>query len=274
MADTPINNQNTQSGGRTKKRSLVAIALLGLLGCVFVSLGNWQLSRADERREIAAMIEAGRQSPPINLTATTITSALKPWQSAQASGHWLAQFSVLLDNRNLDGKPGFWLATPLALTNDTAVLVLRGWVARPIGNYNPFPVVEQDKAAVSVKGEVAMRVPQLFELSDDSPLAIGKQPVSALTEHRLALNLNQLPQRQNVSTAEMSQITGLNFLPVVLMQTDPTDGVGLQRQWPTPSIDSDTNMGYAMQWFSFAAIAFGAMGILLWKALGRAKIRR
>ena len=36
------------------------------------------------------------------------------------ASQWLPQFSVLLDNRNLDGKPGYWLATPLLLDGGRA----------------------------------------------------------------------------------------------------------------------------------------------------------
>lgn len=273
MADTPVHIQRTPARNRGNRRSLVAAVLLAVLGTVFVSLGNWQLNRADERRQIARLIETGRQAAPVQVSANIDPTALQPWQSIQASGNWLPDYSVLLDNRNLDGKPGFWLATPLSLSEDTAILVLRGWVARPIGDYNPFPVVTQSQDVVSLSGEVALRVPQLYQLADESTVEFAVAPSAAIADGRSALNLSKLPQRQNISTTEMSEVTGITFLPVVLMQTSPADGAQLQRQWPTPSVDSDTNTGYAMQWFSFAAIAFGAMGVLLWKTWRRAKIR-
>lgn len=274
MADTPVNNQFDPPGAWVNRRTWLAAALLAVMGVVFVSLGNWQLNRADERREIAAMIEAGRRAAPVELTTAVDATALEPWRSAQATGHWLPAYSVLLDNRNLDGKPGFWLATPLSLAPDTAVLVLRGWVARPIGNFNPFPAVTQDKAAVTLTGELVLRVPQLYEIADEAPLEFTNGTSVKNEGVFTRLDLNELPQRQNVSIAEMSEITGIKFLPVVLMQTSANDGTEMQRQWPTPSIDSNTNMGYAMQWFGFAAIAFGAMGVLLWKTWRRAKIYR
>ncbi|MCD8504026.1 MAG: SURF1 family protein [Burkholderiaceae bacterium] len=274
MADTPVNHQSHPTRMRTKRRSILAAILLAILGTLFVSLGNWQLNRATERTEIAAMIEAGRRSAPVQISATVNTDTLKPWQSAQASGRWLPELSVLLDNRNLDGKPGFWLATPLSLNTQTAVLVLRGWVARPIGNYNPFPEITQGKGEVTVAGEIALRVPQLYEIANEPVVALGGAKAVTENDQSTTLDLAQLQQRQNISVQELSEVSGIQFLPVVLMQTNAADGEALARQWPTPSVDSDTNKGYAMQWFSFAAIAFGAMGILLWKTLRRATIRR
>src|SRR3546814_9213642 len=50
------------------------------------------------------------------------------WHNGQATGTWLHNLTVLLDNRNLKGQPGLWVATPLQLQDDPghAVLVLRG----------------------------------------------------------------------------------------------------------------------------------------------------
>lgn len=273
MADTLKGNQAGKVSGARNRRILLAVVLLGALGTIFVSLGNWQLGRADERREIAALIESGRRSAPTLLSESVDTGSLKPWQAAQAEGTWMPEFSILLDNRNLNGRPGFWLATPLSLSPGTAVLVLRGWVARPIGSYNPFPDVTQTTHATVVAGELALRVPQLYELAGDVEQRISRVPVEPVGPEKSRLDLNKLPQLQNVSIGAMSESTGVKFLPVVLMQTSPSDADVLTQQWPTPSIDADTNIGYAMQWFGFAAIAYGAMGVLLWRWRRHAKIR-
>ena len=114
--------------------TVAALLLLGIAVVILASLGQWQLRRADERRDILAAIEAGRNQAPLQLSPSTAPADMKPWRVAQASGTWLPEFSVLLDNRNHDGRPGYWLATPLLLDADkrTAVLVLRGWLPRVI----------------------------------------------------------------------------------------------------------------------------------------------
>ena len=112
--------------------TVAALLLLGIAVVILASLGQWQLRRADERRDILAAIEAGRNQAPLQLSPSTAPADMKPWRVAQASGTWLPEFSVLLDNRNHDGRPGYWLATPLLLDADKrrAVLVLRGWLPR------------------------------------------------------------------------------------------------------------------------------------------------
>lgn len=253
---------------RNRARWWVAVGLLGVLGSIFVSLGQWQLGRADLRRQMAASIEAGRQAPAVVLDGEVNAAALQPWRSGRATGHWANRYSVLLDNRNLDGKPGLWLATPLILDDQTAVLVLRGWVARPIGQYNALPVLPDNHRPATVRGELFGRVPEIYALGEDPVLSFEVK--TALAEPTV-IDLNQAPRQQNLSLEALSKASGLRFLPTVLMQTEP-DELALARQWPGPSIDADKNTGYAMQWFGFAAIAFGAMGALLWRLLRRAKI--
>ena len=272
MADAEGKSQPNPSQRRGQRSIVFAAVALTLMGLLFASLGNWQLKRAEERRQIAQTIEAGRQATPVLLSAQSDTHSLLPWQTAEVRGQWLPEWSVLLDNRSFEGRPGYWLATPLKLSEDAAILVLRGWVARPIAQYNPFEPVLQSAGEVLVAGEIAQRVPRLYELAAGEPLPSTPVDVELNALGQTVLDLQLLPQRQNLEVDELSKLSGLQFLPVVLLQTSPIDGAQLERGWPTPSIDANTNVGYAIQWFSFAGIAFGALGILLWRRRRREKI--
>lgn len=274
MADTSGENQPNPVQRRGQRSLVFAAVALAILGVLFASLGNWQLNRADERRQIARTIEAGRTATPVLLSAQSDASSLLPWQTAEVKGHWLPEWSVLLDNRSFEGRPGYWLATPLRLSTDSAILVLRGWVARPIAQYNPFEPILQSVDEVLVVGEIAQRVPRLYELAAGEPLPSTPAEMTHNADGQTVLDLNMLPQRQNLDVQELSKASGLQFLPVVLLQTSPIDGAQLEQGWPTPSVDANTNVGYAIQWFSFAAIAFGALGVLLWRRRRREKIQR
>lgn len=253
-------------------KSKVAVVVLIALVLLFISLGNWQLRRADERREVSAQIEAGRSSAPITLKAQANVNHLAPWQSVHVRGVWAPEWSLLLDNRNLDGKPGLWLATVLKLDQQTGILVLRGWVPRPIGEHHALPSVRQSTQAIELSGEVLNRVPQLYQIAKEEPLAAPQMILSVNTDSQTSLDLSALPRRQNVGFAELEAWTGTNIMPIVLLQTSATPNPELLRDWPEPSVDADKNVGYALQWFSFAAIAIGAIGVLLWRLRTRAKI--
>lgn len=258
-----------------KTLNIVAMLLLAAMVAGFTALGNWQLSRADQRREIAAAIEQGRQSAPIELSAGQDEQVLQPWRPATAKGVWLNQYSVLLDNRNLDGRPGLWLATPLQLADASAVLVLRGWVPRPVAS-QPGQSVQTGQAITLqgppgqqiVSGELSARVPRLYELWSPiaKPEASLPQGWPAAQEAAGVVTVDTMLRLQNLSIEELSNRSGLRFLPTVLLQGDNMED-GLKRVWPGPSTDSDKNVGYAMQWFGFAAIAGLVLLGLLYRTL-------
>ena len=94
---------------------------------------------------------------------------------------------------------------------------------------------------------------------------------------------------QNLELAEFARASGLQLLPVVLAQTHESIALGgdpagatpadttaggnasaLLREWPGPSLDSDQNRGYALQWFSFSAIAAAVALFMIWGLLRRA----
>lgn len=104
------------------------------------------------------------------------------------------------------------------------------------------------------------RVPRLFELG-----AIVGAPTAGDVDG-LAFGAT-LPLLQNLELSAYAQATGLRLLPVVLQQTAVAAVDGLQRDWAGPPVDVDQHRGYALQWFSFSAIALIALGVLLVKAL-------
>jgi len=251
----------TQARHHTLRSSLAALILLGIAVAVLTSLGRWQLHRADERRAIRQTIEAGRRQAPIELSAATPTEALQPWRAASAQGVWRNDLTVLVDNRNLNGKPGLWVATPLQGDDGAAVLVLRGWLPRSLGALDETALVVPRGApgVQRISGELANRVPRLFELPGQRAGLPDNWPQANRT----------IPRVQNIDLTILAAATGLNFLPTVLLQTSSDPNDNLLRDWPQPSLDADKNIGYAIQWFSFAAIAAIAWLAVLWRALRR-----
>lgn len=248
--------------------TVAALLLLGLAVVVLVSLGQWQLRRSDERRAILAAIEAGRKQAPLLLTPATPPADMTPWRVAQASGTWLPQFSVLLDNRNHDGRPGYWLATPLLLDAAThrAVLVLRGWLPRVIQGQGEPQLPALPEGMQTVQGELSVRVPRLFELWSLDGAETSTLPAA------LPVTGGTVPQVQNLPLDAYARATGLNLLPTVLSQGGQLDD-GLVRDWPQPSVDFQQNTSYAVQWFAFGAIAAIAWLVVLGGAIRRRRQR-
>jgi Uncharacterized conserved protein len=267
-------------------RSVLALTLLGAVAAVCFSLGMWQLGRASERDALHNAIERGRLQAPVELQSDTRPTELSAWRPAVAQGRWSQGHTVLLENRNLDGLPGYWVATPLLFDARTAakqayegVLVLRGWVPRDMASPSAVPTLPFESGPVRIRGELHAHVPRIFELWS---WAGGKR--SHLPQ-KLAAS-GTYPQVQNLELAEFSTASGLTLMPAVLAQTQdtifleadtaqrsPTHAASaLRRDWPGPSLDSDQNRGYALQWFSFSAIAaFAALYVLYGMFRGSAR---
>jgi len=265
-------------------RLWLGMVLLVTVGVVTVGLGQWQLSRADEKRAIAQRIQASAQLEPLALGPSVPEDDLVEWRQAWAQGSWQPGLTVYLDNRNHDGRPGYWVVTPfclrspdapaqieteaIALDCDRAVAVLRGWTPRPLPSAGPasqagpaLPESVPDPVGDVVEGRLLTHLPRLYELP--KLLRDAGQPA--------AMVLNDAPVVvQNLPLTAYAQSSGLDLLPVVLEQGNDT-GDGLVRDWAGPPVDVDKHLGYALQWFSFAAIAFIALGVILVKALRRSR---
>lgn len=282
---------------RLRKRlsSLLALLVLAVVAAVCISLGFWQLDRAAQRDALHQQIEQGRQQPPLKLSAATPASELLPWRAATIEGRWADEYTVLLQNRNLDGRPGYWVATPLlpAGSGQAAVLVLRGWLPRDMGAGAHAPNIPAEDGVFRVRGELHAHVPRIFELWDWAGGADSQLPET------LPQADGTVAQVQNLDLDEYAQATSLKLLPIVLAQTSesvsldadaanafasPVSGInppvaaegsagfsgqGLQREWPGPALDSDQNRGYALQWFGFSGIALIAALLILRSLLRR-----
>jgi len=235
----------------------LALVLLAAVAAACIALGRWQLDRAQTRREMQHSIAQGRASAPLLLTAATPGAELRDWRRARARGAWRNDLTVLLDNRNQDGRPGYWVATPLVLADTgaraTAVLVLRGWVAR---NFEAgLPEIPAAQDGVPVHGQLLGHVPRMYEL----PSLGGKTHAADALDYQAGM-----PVVTNLSLEDAAHATGLALLPVVLQQLPESSAApdSLVRDWAGPSLDADKNVGYAMQWFGFATIALIAALVL------------
>lgn len=206
------------------------------------SLGVWQLSRASQKEALQAATDAMKVRPALDndqLEALQDTAA-QLHRPVQLQGRWLAQHSVFLDNRQMYGKPGFYVLTPLALDNsDTVVMVQRGWVQRNFVDRERLPPVETPADLVTVQGRLAPAPARLFEFSGAGPSA-GSSAI-----------------RQNLDLAAFGAETRLALRTFTVVQTGQASQ-GLMRDWPEPATGTGKHYGYAFQWFGLS----GLLGVL------------
>jgi surfeit locus 1 family protein len=219
------------------RRRLLVLGAAVLLAATTARLGWWQLDRAAQKRAAQALLEARRALPPLPeaALARTGTAAQDQIQRRVAlQGRWLSRHAVYLDNRQMDGRQGFFLMTPLLLADGSAVLVQRGWLPRDFNDRTRItPPVDGD-GPVAVQGRIATGPGRIYEFAG---AASG-------------------PIRQNLDLAAFALETALALRPVSIVQDDgptaPQDG--LLRHWAAPALGVDKHYGYAFQWFALSAL--------------------
>jgi surfeit locus 1 family protein len=118
----------------SKARWVVLVAAV-LTAAVTARLGVWQLDRAAQKTALQASLDARRDLPelsPPELPGDAQTLASSLHRRIRLQGVWLPEHTVYLENRQMQGRPGFFAVTPLALPDGTAVLVQRGWLPRDL----------------------------------------------------------------------------------------------------------------------------------------------
>lgn len=219
-------------------RVLPTIAAIAVVATTS-SLGMWQLRRAEEREALAALQEATAKAPPIALGHEALSNpeslSLHP---LAARGEWRADKTVFLDNQIHKGRAGFDVIMPLRIEgSDMHVLVDRGWIAGT-GSRSQLPGVVTPAGRIEVTGFARQANWRFKELG-------GTYQEGLIWE--------------NLTVERFAAWSGLKLQPVILQQTDAVAD-GLIRDWPKAGSGADKNRGYALQWFSMAALTIALWG--------------
>ena len=214
---------------------LWSTVLLILAVALFLKLGFWQLSRAEEKDVRFAVSEYYAQQPPVTIPVSLVKLDDYRYRRVEVRGYFEPEYTILLDNKIHEGIVGYHVLTPLRLSNSsTYVMVNRGWVA---GRHDrsQLPDIPTPIDSVMLVGMAVPPSVKTLTLSDEQ--VAGKV-------------------WQNFDLDNYQHITGLTtFQPLLLLQQSDTIGDGLVRQWEQPDSGSSKNVGYAYQWFSFAVLA-------------------
>lgn len=217
---------------RARFWAVTAAALAGV--AVTLALGAWQMGRAQQKLALHAAIEQRRAMAPLDQRTVVAAASLDELvhRPVVLRGEWVARHTVFLDNRQMQGRPGFYVVTPLKLEGSGAsVLVERGWVPRNFVDRAKLPPVETPQGVIELRGRLAPPPAKLYEFAGT---AAG-------------------PIRQNLDLAQFRAETGLALLDFAVQQTGaPSEG--LLRDWPEVASGVPKHYGYAFQWWALSAL--------------------
>ena len=210
--------------------TLLTIALIAVL----LSLGRWQLHRADEKRALYDAFAAGADATRVIDGATP---RLPRYQHIQAMGAYDPAHQILIDNMsNAEGRAGYYVITPFAFRDGGWVLVNRGWV--PVGaSRSSRPLIAVSSEIRELRGRADAMPRAGLQLGDRVPLS-PPYPVVA-----------NFPTRAEIAQL-LHESSWTRATDLVLL--DPGEPDGYLRQWQAPGFPPMRHVAYAVQWFGMA----------------------
>jgi surfeit locus 1 family protein len=207
--------------------------LTAVLIALLISLGRWQLHRADEKRALFDSFAAGTDATRLIELGTP---RLPRYQHIEASGHYDPARQILIDNMVNGERAGYFVITPFSLSGGGWVLVNRGWV--------PLGASRAERPAIAVAGgprRLQGRCDNLpspgLQLGTKAKLGPPYPVVAAFPTHP---ELTQL-----LGESSWTQAADLVLL-------DPGESDGYVRNWAAPGFPPMRHVAYAVQWFGLA----------------------
>lgn len=206
--------------------TLFAIAL-------FISLGVWQLQRADEKKIMLRLAHELAHQAPQSWTEHRLP---KQYQPIQVQGHFMPTI-FLLDNQHHDHQFGFDVLSPLLLADARVVMIDRGWVSGDLSRQT-WPHITTTMKRVQLEGYA-------YYPSKNNWL-LG----SVLEKKR-----DDLAVIEALDTAVISQFLHKSVYPFII-RLGKQQQHGFVREWAVVAMPPARHYGYAVQWFAMAAVLF------------------
>ncbi|MDB9938543.1 SURF1 family protein [Candidatus Thioglobus sp.] len=198
-----------------------------------VSLGFWQLDRADEKRGIEASIKQANTGS-VELIRKEEGLQSKEYYDVRLQGKYLSDKQFIYDNQIVDQVSGYYVLTPYALEGQSkAILINRGFIP-----WNG----RRDKLADIVIGqetrEIQVQISKPIKRMELKPSEVGIQfPVLIQS-----IDLQDMADRAKV---DFSSVIGL---------LDASASNGFIRKWEPYTGSIEKHIGYAVQWFLMALV--------------------
>ena len=226
---------------RTRRwQGFTLVVVLAIVAFGLLSAWQWQRAAEERQARISLVEQTAAQPLPLRqaldaLASDTAAPGTPLWIPVQAVGVYRVEQTVLVRQRPLDGRNGFWVVTPLSSSDDVLVWVNRGWIPAEGG----ATTVVQPPSPPS--GEV--RVQGWLRASESTREVVTDLPSG---------------QVRWLDTAALSAALGGQpgaDLGVYLerVTSEPADPGVIAL--PLPSIDEVQNISYAIQWILFAIVA-------------------
>jgi surfeit locus 1 family protein len=204
-----------------------------------VSLGFWQLDRADQKRTIEASIQKANTGV-VELIINQNELLNKEYYEVRLQGSYIGDKQFIYDNQIVDQASGYYVLTPFVLTGQSnAIMINLGFIPWN-GRRDQLDDIAVDSTYREIKIQVSRPIKRIeLKTSDIS---------------------NQFPVLiQAIDFDVIEEISSTSFVDVIGL-LDPSSDDGFVRKWEPYTGSIEKHIGYAIQWF-LMALVLGIIGI-------------
>lgn len=197
---------------------------------ITVSLGFWQLQRAEQKVAILAAQNGRIEAPAVDLKGV-VTEADNQFRNVWVTGDIDNDRTLLLDNRVRHGRPGYEVLTPLRVVSDGKslwLLVNRGWLMGGVDR-SKLPTVPRLEAEM-LQGYLYRSEPGVVLKDEAWQRGISPQVI------------------QTLDGAKAADYLGGFVYPYTLRLRDTLNNE-LETGWQVINVSPEKHIGYAVQWF-------------------------
>jgi len=224
------------SAGSSFNFSLIPLLLYLALVTLLISLGFWQLGRADEKKIFLTKQQVSADKEVISLKSIIgADPETLRYRKVEISGRYDEEHQFLIDNQIVNGQAGYFVMTPLLVDGlKSAILVNRGWVA-----LNKDRRVLPDVSITHLKATILGRV--------------NNFPVVGIKLAGAEIPTDGWPSVVQVVDSDiLADRLGYSLLPFqVELNGEMNDGY--HREWRKSAVmPPEKHIAYAVQWFGLA----------------------
>ncbi len=198
-----------------------------------VSLGFWQLERADDKRSIEASIKQANTGS-VELIKKEEGLQSKEYYEVRLQGKYLSDKQFIYDNQIVDQVSGYYVLTPYALEGQSkSILINRGFIP-----WNG----RRDKLADIVIGQETREI----------KVQISK-PIKRMELKTSEVSIQFPALIQSIDLQDMADRAKVDFSSVIGL-LDASASNGFIRKWEPYTGSIEKHIGYAVQWFLMALV--------------------
>lgn len=216
--------------------SLVTIALLYLM----ISLGLWQIDRAEYKANLESIIESKKSTQAIpfrSIKYGTSEEAQNEWlyQPVSIEGSFDLEHQIYFDNQVNNTVAGYNVYTPLILSTNTGILINRGWL--PTGkSRNNLPDISL------IEPHTNIRLTGLLTPPPSKTLVLAENANSYLKWPAVL---------QYIDITEIQKHLDYQLLPVTIIMNNQSQ-TSLEILPIKINMRSEKHTAYAFQWFALS----------------------